>query len=51
MLIFSISYCDLMNFHYFATPLKEGIRGEREGDFTHNFNTLRFISLDLKAPR
>jgi hypothetical protein len=34
MLSFSISYSDLMKFHYFAdTTLKEGIGAEREGDF------------------
>ncbi len=38
MLSFNISYCDLIKFPCFVIPLKEGIGGEREGDFMDNFN-------------
>jgi hypothetical protein len=38
MLSFNISYWDLIKFPCFGISLKEGIGGEREGDFTNNFN-------------
>ncbi len=39
MLSFSISFWDVIKSSYLAErPLKKGIEGEREGDFTDNFN-------------
>jgi hypothetical protein len=38
MLSFSISYPDLITFRYLWIPLKEGIGGETEVDFTDNSN-------------
>jgi hypothetical protein len=44
MLRVSTFHTEIIKFHYFA--LKEGIVGEREGDFTDNFNMhLFFLSL------
>jgi len=49
MLSFSISYWDLTKFHYFVDTTErgdnevkgEGTGGEREDDFTNNFNVIR----------
>jgi hypothetical protein len=46
MLSFSVSYWDLIKFHYFFANTTErgGIGGEREGDFKDNFNAWIFNS-------
>jgi len=41
MLRFSISYWDLIKFHYFEDTTKEGMGCERDGDFTDNFNACK----------
>jgi hypothetical protein len=52
MLSISISYWDLIKFSYFGDTTERGDkgesggdRGEREGDFTDNFNNLVVIFL------
>jgi hypothetical protein len=48
MLSSSISYWDLIKFPYFVDMYhwkKEGIGGEREGDFMDNFNKLQVLIL------
>jgi hypothetical protein len=41
----------LYNFHTLQIPLKEGIRGERQGDFTDNSATLHVYEKMKSSPR